>query len=111
MGVLAPGSAHARPSADNFPEIFWPTYLQIQLQRSPQPLRSHIRSFATLGQLLKFSHKKLFKKVKNAPSGGQRGSQNFFLPQFFFVCLKAPCKISDPYDNPFWEESKIGGEK
>jgi hypothetical protein len=36
MGVLVPGSSHARPSA-----------------LPPKPLLSHIRSFGTLGQLLK----------------------------------------------------------
>ena len=38
MGVLAPGSAHARPSArppSTLAEIFWHTCLQSHLQTSP----------------------------------------------------------------------------
>ena len=41
----------------------------------PQPLRIHIKSFGTLGQLMKFK-KKNVKKPKNAPPQG--GSPNFF---------------------------------
>jgi hypothetical protein len=53
MGVLALGSAHARPSAlppSTLAEIFRHTCLQSHLQKH---LKSHIRSFGTLGQLLK----------------------------------------------------------
>ena len=53
MGVLAPGSAYARPSA-------WPpidtsgTHVcRVTFKDLPKPLRSHISSFGTLGQLLK----------------------------------------------------------
>ena len=51
MGVLAPGSAHARPSAP-----FRRTFPQSHLQTSPQPLKSHIQIFRTLGQFLKLPH-------------------------------------------------------
>ena len=64
MGVHAPGSAHARPSTRppiNMSGNFQGMCLQSHLQTS-QPLRSHIRSFGTQGQLLKFS-KKNFKKT------------------------------------------------
>ena len=29
----------------------------------------------------------------------------------FFWCLKTPCKISEPYDNPFWEKSNPAQRK
>jgi hypothetical protein len=41
------------------------------------------------------------KKPKNRTQGGV-GGVNFFLPEFFFVLVRSPCKISQPYDNPFW---------
>jgi hypothetical protein len=74
MGVLAPRSAHARPSA--WPPSTLPRgnfsgahVCRVAFKRLPQPLRSHIRSFGILGQLLKFSTKKSGKKTKNAPRG------------------------------------------
>ena len=45
MKVLAPRSAHARPSAQS--------PIKVTFKHLPQPLRSHIQSFGTLGQLLK----------------------------------------------------------
>ena len=61
MVVLAPGSAHARPSAQlpidtsgNFPAH---SVCRVTFKHLPQLLRSHIESFGTLGQLLKFSKK------------------------------------------------------
>ena len=57
MGVLAHRSAHARPSAQ--PPIFMGKKCQLHVSAEspsniyPQPLRSHFRSFGTLGQLLK----------------------------------------------------------
>ena len=50
---------------------------RVTFKHLPQPLRSHIRSFGTLGQLLQFS-KKNIKKPKNAP-GGQGGGLLSFL--------------------------------
>ena len=32
-------------------------------------------------------------------------------PNLIFLWLKTPCKISEPYDNPFWERSKRSREK
>ena len=29
----------------------------------------------------------------------------------FFFWVKTPCKISEPYVNPFWEKSNCGGKK
>jgi hypothetical protein len=64
MRVLAPGPVHARPSANppsKLAEI-------VTFKHLPQPLRSHIQSFGTLGKVLKFSP---FKKSKtqNDPQG------------------------------------------
>ena len=49
MGVLVAASAHARPSAHSPID----TSGKVAFKHLPQPLRSHIRSFGTLGQLLK----------------------------------------------------------
>jgi hypothetical protein len=90
MGVLAPGSAHACFSLDNRGN-----------KHLPQLLRRHIWSFGTLGQLLKI-----------APSATQNlPSANFLIGILIFLLVKSPCKISYPYDNPFWEKSKRGGKK
>ena len=57
LGVLAPGSVHARPSARppiNTIGNFSGTHVcRVTFKHLPQPLRSHIRSFGTIGQLLK----------------------------------------------------------
>ena len=29
----------------------------------------------------------------------------------YFYIIITPCKISEPYDNAFWEKSKRGGKK
>ena len=43
---------------------------------------------------------------------GQGVAPNFFLPQIlFFVWLKTPHKISEPYDNFFWEKSNPAEKK
>ena len=54
--------------------------------------------------------KKPKKKTKKSPPRGEAGS-NFFLPQFFLFFFRSPCKISEPYDNPFWKNSDGGREK
>ena len=80
-GVLAPGSAHARPSA--LPPIDtsgnFPAHMSAHL---PQPLRSHIRSFGTLGQLLIY----LPWPPKYMIVRGVGGSPNtfFWLEPFYF---------------------------
>ena len=67
---------------------FWmnPCSLVHLFKHLPQPLRSHIRSFGTLGQLLKFS-KKTLKNLKMPPPQGDRGVPEFFwgLISPFFV--------------------------
>ena len=79
MEVLAPGSAHARPSAQppdtsrNFPAHM---SAESPSNISPNPSEVISKVFGTLGQLLKFS-KKNIRKHKNAPPGGQGGSPNF----------------------------------
>ena len=56
----------------------------------PQPLRSHIWSFGTLGQLLKIP-------PFSTHSAGGRGVPEFFfwLESFYFCELGATCKISE----------------
>ena len=67
----------------------------------PQPLRSHIRSFGTLGQLFKIPP---FSAQKSHSAGGRGGPRIIFLVGILiFLLLRSPCKISKPYDNPFWE--------
>jgi hypothetical protein len=65
-----------------------------------QPLRSHIWSFGTLGQLFKippFSARK-------SHSTGVRGVPDFFLVGIIIsLLLRSPCKITKSYDSPFWE--------
>ena len=46
------------------------------------------------------------------PLGGRGGPPNFVPPQIlFFLWVKTPCKISEPYDNPFWEKSNPAQRK
>ena len=57
MGVLAPGSAHARPTTRRPIDMSEKNSLHVFAKSpsniSPTALNSHIRSFGTLGQLLK----------------------------------------------------------
>ena len=56
-GVLAPGSAHARPSArhlnQNERNFVGACVCKVTCKHLPQPFRRNIRSFRTLGQRLK----------------------------------------------------------
>jgi hypothetical protein len=45
------------------------------------------------------------KPKKSTPAGAGGGPRFFFTPNILW--LKTPCKISKPYDNPFWEKSNI----
>ena len=108
---------------------------RVTFKHLPQPLRSYIRSFRTLGQLLKTPPFQLIVR-------GERGVPNFFwgLESCYFcelgahatfrnhttifentplspqICHSAGgrgvpelfCKISEPYDNPFWDFSNSG---
>jgi hypothetical protein len=102
MGVLAPGSAHARPSdqpPSTLVEIFRHTCLQSHLQTShPTPQKSY----------LKFLNPRT--TYENAPltpnifdSAGGRGCPRIFLGFgiLLFLLVRSPCTISEPYDN-FW---------
>ena len=55
MGVLAPGSANARPSAQPFPTFSGERVCRVTFKHLPQPLISHIQSFGTLGEVLKMT--------------------------------------------------------
>ena len=87
MGVLAPGSAHARPSGQppidtsgNFPapvSAEWPSAFKIGL-------------FWGVGGVPEFF---------------------FFIGILLFLLLRSPCKNLEPYDNPFWGFSNGGNKK
>ena len=66
------------------------------------------------------------KKKRNDADGGPRSrvrtaghsaqppidvSGNFFLPKFLLFFFRSPCKIWEPYDNPFWKNSDGGRKK
>jgi hypothetical protein len=119
MGVLASGSAHTRPPARPSIDTSGLTFKHL-----PQPLRSHIRSFGALGQLLIIPP--LSPQIYNSAGVGRGGGVPEFLgswssssfcskepiqkggPQLFwigiliFMLLRSPCKNLEPYDNPFW---------
>ena len=64
---------------------------------SPQPLRSHTRSFGILGQLLKIP------PFSAHSPGGRGGPQMFFwLESFFFCELGALAKFWNPTTTPSW---------
>jgi hypothetical protein len=91
MGVLPPGSAHARPSAGppidtsgNFP--------------------AHV-SAESLFEISPFSGQ------NRVILGGRGGPQNiFFIGNLLFLLLRSPCKNLKPYDMPLWGFSN-GGKK
>ena len=59
------------------------------------------------------THFSLFqKKTKKSTPQGQGGSPEFcFTPNLIFLWVKTPCKISEPYNNPFLEKSKCRRKK
>jgi hypothetical protein len=95
MGVFAPGSAHARPSARHP----WHICLQSHLQKfPPTPHKSYpkLQNPTTTFKIVN----NIFFKPKNAPPGGQGGSPNvlggganfIFLPTFLFLLVRSPFK-------------------
>ena len=53
-----------------------------------------------------YFQKKPKKDLKIAPRGPGGGpGSNFFLPKFLLFFFRSPCKIWEPYDNPFWKNS------
>ena len=74
---------------------------RVTCKHLPQPLRSHILSFGTLGQIFKIPP---FSAQKSHSAGGRGGPRIFFLVGILiFLIFRSPCKISKPYDNPLWE--------
>jgi hypothetical protein len=59
---------------------------RVTFKHLPQPLTSHIQSFETIGQLLKFSKKNL----KLPPQGARGGLQIFLEFNISFFCEKKP---------------------
>ena len=100
MGVLAPGSTHARPSArppiDTSGNFLAHMSAESHSNISPNPskVKSEVIHFCG-------SNKNL-KKPKNRPPGGQGvGVRIFFLlPEFLFILVRSPCKVSNSYDMP-----------
>jgi hypothetical protein len=46
------------------------------------------------------------------PQPGQGGSlRNFLTQNLIFMVTLSPCKISEPYDDSFWEKSKPAEEE
>jgi hypothetical protein len=90
---LAPPSTRA--------EIFRRTCLQSQLSTPPlAPLKSYLKfgNPWTTFQNIPISAQ------KSQSAGGRGGPQIFFLIGILiFLLLRSPCKITKPYDNPFWE--------
>ena len=94
MGVLAPRSVHARPSArppidtiGNFPAHV----SAVTFTNFPHPLRSNIRSFRTLGKVLKIFP--LTPPIYDI-AGGRGGPQLFYLIGILiFLLVRSPCKI------------------
>ena len=81
MGVLLPGSAHARPPLTLL-EIYRHTCLQSHIKHLSQPIRSHYQSFGTLGQLFKMS-------AKIYHSAGGWGGPQFFWWRGILIFLAA----------------------
>ena len=66
-------------------------------------------SFETLGHLLKLPP---FSAQKCHSAGGRGGPRIMFLIGILiFLLLRSPRKISEPYDNPFWDFSNSGKKK
>ena len=89
MGVLAPGSAHARPSARP----------PINMSGNPK-----FRNPRTTFENTPLSALKCH-------SAGVGPRIIFLIGILIFLLLRSPCKISQPYDNPFWDFSKGGAKK
>ena len=82
-------------------EISGTRVCKVTFKHLPQPHQSHILSFGTLVQLFKIPP---FSAQKLHSAGGRGESPQFFLVGILiFLLLRSPCKISKPYNNPFWE--------
>ena len=62
---------------------------RVTFKHLPQPLKSNIRSFGTLGRILKFSIF-FFKKPKNVPQGARGGLRIFLGVNISFFCENKP---------------------
>jgi hypothetical protein len=52
-----------------------------------------------------------FTKKKKKAGQGWVSPKFVFTSILIFLCLETPCKISEPYDNPFWVKSNLGGKR
>ena len=93
MVVLAPGSAHAWPSThpptDTSDFFLAEVSAESPSNIYPNPHRSHIRSFGTLGQRLKIP------PFSNHSAGGRGGGLQivFFVEILLCLWVRSPCKI------------------
>jgi len=109
MGVLAPVSAHAGPSAQ--PPLgtsgIFPAYVSAELPSNISPNLSEVISEDS--ELYDKSFRMYMKKadftVKIGLIGGVRGS--FFILIFLFMLLESPLKNSGPYDKSSWDIFEI----
>ena len=93
---------------DNLTE--WVTVLDLERHAPLKMFMSSSIYKQSLGHL-PFSKKNFKKKTENAPQGAMGGGGvKFFLPKFLLFFFRSPCKIWEPYDNPFWKNSD-GGRK
>ena len=82
---------------------------------NPSPLLEfrNISIFARTGFAKPYNFSKVppFARPIITYCGGKRGSPNFFFSGvLIFLLLRNPCKIAEPYDNPFWKNEKTGQE-
>ena len=113
MGVLAPGSAHARPSAqppiDMSGNFQAPVSAELTSNISPNPSE-------VISKVSGLSDKSFLEIFEISPFSGQnrvnwrgRGPSIFFpkIKIFQLLLLGSPCKNLEPYDKPFWDILEI----
>ena len=101
-GVLAPGSAHARPSAQ--PPIDTSGNISVHVSKGhlqtspPTPQKSYpkFRNPRTT-----FENTPLTPHIYDSGGGGPRII--FLVGILLFLLVRSPCKISEPYDNSLLE--------
>ena len=81
--------------------------LQSHLQTSPPTPQKSYPKFRN--HIFKKRPKKDLKIAPRGPGGG--GANFIFFSEFLLFFFRGPCKIWEPYDNPFWKNSDGGGEK
>ena len=83
----------AQPPINTSGILFSKHVCRVTFKHLPQPLRSHIQSFGTLGQLLKIP--------PSTPQIYDSPWMFLLVGILLFLLVRSPCKILEPYDN-FW---------